>query len=82
MKFGVAALRSRPPKVCEVCEVWGRYAPVTAANPLSFWSQIDIPNPLYLFKLERDRGFYMTSLISRQYAVGEITYISGIVYDF
>ena len=32
MKFGVAALRSRPPKVCEVCEVWGRYAPVTAAN--------------------------------------------------
>ena len=33
----------------------GRFAPVTAANPLSFWSQIDIPNPLYLFKLERDR---------------------------
>ena len=33
----------------------GRFAPVTTANPLSFWSQIDIPNPLYLFKLERDR---------------------------
>jgi len=30
MKFGVAALESRPPKVCEV---WGRCAPVTAANP-------------------------------------------------
>jgi hypothetical protein len=28
-RFGVAALQSRPPKVCEV---WGRCAPVTAAN--------------------------------------------------
>ena len=50
----------------------GRFAPVTAANPLSFWSQIDIPNPLYLFKLEGDRRTDPPKPYHRSPTIGKI----------
>ena len=50
----------------------GRFAPVTAANPLSFWSQIDIPNPLYLFKLEGDRRIDTKKPTHRSPTIGKL----------